>query len=70
MANQFLIKETMQSMKDLSAVEIDELKGNNPIYAGVELLGYHEKGDTPAPIVYHYIDLQNTPNLGRRTVGV
>ncbi|RKF31936.1 hypothetical protein BCY89_17460 [Sphingobacterium siyangense] len=64
MANQFLIKETMQSMKDLSADEIDRLKGNNPIYAGVELLGYHEKGDTPAPIVYHYIDLQNTPDPG------
>ncbi|WP_448138024.1 right-handed parallel beta-helix repeat-containing protein [Sphingobacterium siyangense] len=64
MANQFLIKDTMQNMKDLSALEIDGLKGNNPIYAGVELLGYHEKGDTPAPIVYYYIDVQNSPGPG------
>jgi hypothetical protein len=64
MANQFLIKETMKSMKNLSANEIDGLKGNNPIYASVELLGYYEKGDAPAPIVYHYIDLQNSPDPG------
>ena len=56
MANQFLIKNTMQDMKNISAVEINGLKGNNPIYAGIELLGYHEKGDTPAPIIYHYVD--------------
>jgi len=26
-------------------------------------LGYHEKGDTPAPIVYHY-SIQNVPDPG------
>ncbi len=36
MTNQFLIKDTMQEMTDLSAIEIDGLKGNNPIYAGVK----------------------------------
>ncbi|WP_343557178.1 hypothetical protein [Sphingobacterium sp.] len=36
MANQFLIKNTMHEMRDLSAIEIDGLKGNNPIYAGVK----------------------------------
>ncbi|MCS4168541.1 hypothetical protein [Sphingobacterium sp. BIGb0116] len=40
-------------MNNLSALEIDRLKGNDPIYAGVELLGYYEKGDTPAPIIYY-----------------
>ena len=61
MANQFLIKNTMQSMKDLSADEIDGLKGSNPIYAGVELLGYHEKGDTPAPIIYYLAPTDQDP---------
>ncbi|QIH34805.1 right-handed parallel beta-helix repeat-containing protein [Sphingobacterium sp. DR205] len=64
MANQFLVKETMAAMRNLSASEIDGLKGNNPVYAGVQLLGYYEKGDTPAPIIYHYVDLQNEPDPG------
>ena len=64
MANQFLIKDTMQSMKDLSADEIDGLKGNNPIYAGVELLGYHQKGDTPASIIYYYVNPLTDPDPG------
>ena len=64
MANQFLIKNTMQDMRNISAVEIDGLKGNNPIYAGVKLLGYYEKGDTPAPLIYYYVDLQNEPDPG------
>lgn len=51
MANQFLIKETMQLMKNLSSTEIIALQYGT--YAGVELLGYHEKGDTPAPILYY-----------------
>jgi len=53
MANQFLIKETMDAMRNLSTAEIDGLKGNNPTYAGVQLLGYYEKGDTPEPIIYY-----------------
>ena len=52
MANQFLIKNTMADMRDLSVCEIASLQGTNPTYAGVELLGYYEKGDTPAPIIY------------------
>ncbi|WP_398452195.1 hypothetical protein AB3466_14045 [Sphingobacterium thalpophilum] len=62
MANQFLIKETMDAMRNLSATEIDGLKGNNPIYAGVQLLGYYEKGDTPAPLIYY--PAPTTPDPG------
>ncbi|KKO89060.1 hypothetical protein AAW12_23150 [Sphingobacterium sp. Ag1] len=62
MANQFLIKNRMQDMKALDPTEIAALETGT--YTGVELLGYHEKGDTPAPIVYHYIDLQNSPDPG------
>ncbi|MCW8309923.1 hypothetical protein K7A41_01665 [Sphingobacterium sp. InxBP1] len=51
MANQFLIKETMDAMRNLSASEISELHAGT--YEGVELLGYYEKGDTPAPIMYY-----------------
>ncbi len=53
MANQFLIKETMEAMRNLSSNEIDGLKGSTATYAGVQLLGYYEKGDTPAPIIYY-----------------
>lgn len=56
MANQFLVKETVDAMRDLSADEIDGLQGSNPTYAGVQLLGYYEKGDTPAPIEYYLSD--------------
>lgn len=61
MANQFLIKKTMQEMKELSADEIAGLKGNVPIYSGVKLLGYYEKGDTPAPIVYYLAPSDTDP---------
>ncbi|WP_312334702.1 hypothetical protein [Sphingobacterium sp.] len=63
MANQFLIKNTMQEMRDLAAVEIDGLKGNNPIYSGVKLLGYYEKGDTPAPIIYYLAPTNPDPGI-------
>jgi len=53
MANQLLIKNTMQEMRALSAEEIAGLQGNTPIYSGVKLLGYYKKGDTPAPIIYY-----------------
>jgi len=64
MANQFLIKETMEAMRNLSSTEIDGLKGNNPIYAGVELLGYYQKGDTPAPIIYYCVNPLTDPDPG------
>ncbi|WP_333863691.1 hypothetical protein [Sphingobacterium sp.] len=51
MANQFLIKDTMQLMKNLSSTEITALEDGT--YAGVQLLGYYQKGDTPAPIIYY-----------------
>ena len=54
MANQFLIKETMADMRGLSACEIMALQSG--CCAGVELLGYYQKRDTPAPIIYHYVD--------------
>ncbi|WP_223583065.1 hypothetical protein [Sphingobacterium sp. GVS05A] len=57
MANQFLIKETADAMRNLSTIEIAGLQGTNATYLGVELLGYYEKGDTPAPIRYY---LSNT----------
>ncbi|MDF2476952.1 MAG: hypothetical protein K0S24_2435 [Sphingobacterium sp.] len=62
MANQFLVKETMAAMQGLSAAEIIALQ--NGTYDGVQLLGYYEKGDTPAPIIYDYVDLQNEPDPG------
>ncbi|GEM_PF-2496651 len=51
MANQFLVKETLAAMQGISAIEITALQ--NGTYEGVELLGYYEKGDTPAPIKYY-----------------
>ncbi|MCS4229281.1 hypothetical protein [Sphingobacterium sp. BIGb0165] len=62
MANQFLIKEAIADMKALSAAEITALQSG--AYAGVQLLGYYEKGDTPAPIIYHYVDPLNDPDPG------
>ncbi|WP_159732390.1 hypothetical protein [Sphingobacterium sp. 18053] len=59
MAIQFLVKETMQLMENLSATEIDGLTGDDALYAGVQLLGYYEKGDTPAPIIY-YVNNEET----------
>jgi len=62
MANQFLIKETMAAMKVLSAAEITALQVET--YDGVQLLGYYEKGDTPAPIVYYYMNPLTDPDPG------
>ncbi|WP_223583030.1 hypothetical protein [Sphingobacterium sp. GVS05A] len=59
MANQFLVKETMVAMQGLSATEITALQ--NGTYEGVQLLGYYQKGDTPAPIIYHYVDPLDDP---------
>ncbi|RKE55347.1 hypothetical protein [Sphingobacterium detergens] len=60
MANQFLIKETMADMTTLSTAEIAALQTGT--YDGVQLLGYHQKGDTPAPIIYYLAPL--TPDPG------
>ncbi|MBB1643045.1 right-handed parallel beta-helix repeat-containing protein [Sphingobacterium sp. UME9] len=60
MTNQFLIKNTMADMRGLSACEITLLQSG--CYAGVELLGYYEKGDTPAPIIYYLAP--TTPDPG------
>ncbi|KKO89032.1 hypothetical protein AAW12_22980 [Sphingobacterium sp. Ag1] len=62
MANQFLIKNTMQEMKTLDSTEIAALQ--NGTYTGVQLLGYYEKGDTPAPIVYYYVNPLTDPDPG------
>ncbi|WP_312333983.1 hypothetical protein [Sphingobacterium sp.] len=43
--NQFLIKNSMADMRNLSACEVVALESG--CYSGVELLGYYEKGDTP-----------------------
>ncbi|MEI2272551.1 hypothetical protein OHD16_10410 [Sphingobacterium sp. ML3W] len=62
MANQFLVKETMAAMQGLSAAEITALQ--NGTYEGVQLLGYYEKGDTPAPIIYSYVNPLTDPDPG------
>ncbi|MDR0265073.1 MAG: hypothetical protein LBJ04_17785 [Sphingobacterium sp.] len=62
MANQFLIKNTMQDMKALDSTEIAALESGT--YAGVQLLGYHEKGDTPAPIIYQFVNTLTDPDPG------
>lgn len=64
MANQFLVKNTMADMRGLSVSEIASLQCTNPIYAGVELLGYYEKGDTPAPIKYYVDEINSRPDDG------
>jgi len=61
MANQFLVKETMAAMRGLSAAEITALQ--NGTYEGVQLLGYYEKGDTPAPIVYYLALINEDPGM-------
>ncbi|RKE55331.1 hypothetical protein [Sphingobacterium detergens] len=67
MANQFLIKETMTAMQGLSAAEITALQ--NGSYDGVQLLGYYQKGDTPAPIIYYYFNPLTDPDPGPKDEG-
>lgn len=64
MANQFLIKSTMADLRTLSSDEIISLQGNNPVYKGVELLGYYEMGDTPSPIHYYISDTNEEDDGG------
>ena len=70
MANQFLIKNTMADLRELSASEVASLHGESPIYAGVELLGYYEKGDTPNPIVYSYDAISSEVDNGGSVIVV
>jgi|GEM_PF-1320508 len=62
MANQFLVKNTMAAMRGLSTAEITALQ--NGTYNGVQLLGYYEKGDTPVPIIYYYVNPLTDPDPG------
>ncbi|MGE8377245.1 MAG: hypothetical protein ACN6PN_02815, partial [Sphingobacterium sp.] len=59
MANQFLVKETMAVMRGLCPCEITDLQ--NGTYVGVKLLGYYEKGDTPAPLIYYPVSSSPDP---------
>ncbi|UIR54793.1 hypothetical protein LZQ00_10945 [Sphingobacterium sp. SRCM116780] len=52
MSNQLIIKNTMNDMRNMSVAEIASLEGLTPEFAGVMLLGYYEKNDTPMPIIY------------------
>jgi|GEM_PF-3143789 len=64
MANQFLIKSTMADLRNLSTDEIGSLQGSNPVFQGVELLGYYEKGDIPSPIHYYISDTNDEDDGG------
>nr|WP_315402720.1 right-handed parallel beta-helix repeat-containing protein [uncultured Sphingobacterium sp.] len=64
MANQFLIKNTIADMRNLSASEIASLQGSNPTYAGVELLGYYEIGDIVTPKYYYLTNIAQADNGG------
>lgn len=51
---QYLIKNTIQDLRNITSVEVLMLKMN--IYKGVQVQGYYAKGDTPAPIVYDLVE--------------
>jgi len=70
MANQILIKNTMQDMRDLPAEEIAGLQGTTPIYSGVKLLGYYKKGDTPEPIIYYLAPTDFGPDDGGSVIAI
>ncbi|MDF2476953.1 MAG: hypothetical protein K0S24_2436 [Sphingobacterium sp.] len=70
MANQFLIKETVEAMRNLSASEIAGLQGTNPTYAGIELLGYYEKGDTPTSLFYYPVSSSPDPDDGGSIIAI
>jgi len=68
MANQFLVKETMAAMRGISVAEITALQ--NGTYEGVQLLGYYEKGDTSAPIIYYLVAAETRPDDGGSVIEV
>lgn len=59
---QVLQKDTMQEMRDLSSYELLLLKMG--VYNHVQLNGYYEKGDTPAPINYTLSDTEEVDDGG------
>lgn len=59
---QVLQKDTMDEMRNLSSYEILLLKLG--VYKHVQLNGYYEKGDTPAPINYMLSDTEKGDNYG------
>ncbi|WP_160137565.1 right-handed parallel beta-helix repeat-containing protein [Chryseobacterium sp. c4a] len=60
MKNQFLTKNTMDAMYNMCSCELDDLQAG--VYAGVKLLGYYQKGDTPAPIIYYPSPMEVRPD--------
>lgn len=62
MTNQFLIKNTVEDLRVLSSTEISDLQLG--IYEGLMLLGYYDRGDTPAPIIYYLSDTSEEEDGG------
>lgn len=60
--NEYMEKDTMADMKNLTHTEILLLKMN--FYKGVRLSGYYIKGDTPAPIEYYISDTTSPDDDG------
>lgn len=58
----FIVKNTMAEMRSLSPAEIADLQ--NEVYIGVCLMGYYEKRDTPAPVIYHLSSTGSADNGG------
>ncbi|WP_083189989.1 right-handed parallel beta-helix repeat-containing protein [Chryseobacterium artocarpi] len=68
MKNQFLIKDTMNAMYNMCPCDLHDLQTG--VYAGVKLLGYYRKGDTPAPIVYYVSPMETRPDDGGSIIHV
>ncbi|WP_343563080.1 glycosyl hydrolase family 28-related protein [Sphingobacterium sp.] len=64
MENQFLIKNSIADLRNMSASEIDSLKGTFPTYQGVKLLGYYTKGDIPNAVNYYLTNSSDNDNGG------
>lgn len=61
-SSEFIEKDTMQEMRNLSTREIWALQNN--IYKGVKLNGYYVKGDTYAPIEYYLSNITKADDGG------
>lgn len=68
MKNQFLIKESMDAMYNMCTCDLHALQTGT--YAGVKLLGYYQKGDTPAPIIYYSSSNETKPDDGGSIIDV
>ncbi|WP_426791231.1 head fiber protein [Sphingobacterium sp. WOUb80] len=62
MANQFLVKDTFEDIRNISLSEVNDL--NIGIYDGLLLLGYYVKGDIPVPVIYYISDTIELDNAG------